>query len=201
MLRQRFEVQHLRTGIIQRGQQARFARASGTANHAPLQRSNPARYVLHHCSAKRFVAAFQQGDLEAYLVQHQRQRAAALAAAPAVGKRLPVLGFVNHFALNVPRDITRRNRRTAFFGFKRVDLLVSSADEVALFIIERGPVHGARQMVLSVFTFTARVDEGVKLGQPVNQVGCCDGYQAHFRSFFSSAHTLASMAGCACALG
>ena len=135
VLRQCLQVQHLGTGLRQRCQQPRFARAGGAADHTKLKCSHPLGNVQHHSRPKRLVAAFHQRDPKANLVQHQSERAAALASAPAVGERLPVFGPVNHLTLNVLRDIACRNRRTAFFGLKRVDLLVGSADKNSLPVI------------------------------------------------------------------
>jgi hypothetical protein len=124
-----------------------------------------------------------------------------LTAAPAVGERLPVFRLVDDFALDMAGNIARCNGGTALFRLKRVDLLVERADIAAFFVVQRGPVHGAGQMILIKLAFTAGVDDGVKLMQTLDDLTGGQGAQAHFSSFFSSGHTLASMRGWASSLG
>ena len=156
---------------------------------------------MQHSGPKGLVAAFNQGHPKAYFRQNQGQRAAALAATPAVGQWHPFSGFVNDFPVNVRGDVARRQGCTAFFGFERIDLLVQGANVAALVVVERGPVHGVGQMVLVVLALAAGVNHGVKGVQALQHLGGGQGGQAHFRIFFSSGHTLASMMGWASSLG
>jgi len=128
--------------------------------------------VGHHRGAEGLVAAFHQCYLETDLVEDQRQRATALAAAPAVGQGLPVLGFVEHLALNVAGNIARGNGCTAFFGFELVDLLVQRADQDAFLVVQRGPVDCTRQVVFGVFGFGTGIDDGVEFMQAGQYLGC-----------------------------
>ena len=89
-----------------------------------------------HRGAESLVAPFDDADLESDLSQHQRQRAAALSAAPAISQRLPAAGLVDHLALDVPGDIGGHQRGAALLRFERADLLVDRAYELALLVVE-----------------------------------------------------------------
>ena len=94
-----FEVERLRAFGGERGEQAALARA-GEAADRPRNGSAPAaRQPRDDVAAIRAVAAVELHRAPADLVQHVRQRAAALAAAPAVHERRPVARLVGERGL------------------------------------------------------------------------------------------------------
>ena len=201
MLRQGFQIQHLRACAMQGVQQPGLAGARGTAYHLKLQGVCAGLHVLQHRRPEGFVAAFHQVHPKADLIQYQRQRAAAFAPAPAVEQGAPIAGFVYDFAFNVGGNIARSQRRAALFGFEGVDLLVRRADELALGIIQGRPVTRAGEMVFGKFGFAARVNHGVESIQVVHRICGGNQGQAHGSSRFNPVQTLLSKIGCAAAVG
>jgi hypothetical protein len=63
----------------QRLQQPGLARACGAAHHLKVEALHQRGMSKQHGATKRLVAAFDQCDPKAYLVQHQRKRTAAFA--------------------------------------------------------------------------------------------------------------------------
>ena len=124
-LARRFEVEHLRACGGERmraggscpSRSARRSRASRTAAGSASSSATTARRNVA-------VAAFEHVDAKADLVEHGRERAAALAAAPAVDERRPFARLVEHVALDVRRDVARDERRAALLRLERRDLLV-----------------------------------------------------------------------------
>ena len=200
-MRQRFQVQHLCALRAKRLQQTRLARAGRAADDTVAVACCQLRQVGHQRGPKGLVAAIDQRDLEADLLEHQGQRAAALAAAPAVQQRLPFPGLVQHVPLDVFSDVLGHQRRAEFFGLELADLLVPGADDFSLLVVQAGPVQRAGQVVLGVFAFAARVDDVGKITQLAEGFFGGNAVQAHLRSFFSSVHTLASILACDCSLG
>ena len=138
------------------------------------------RFQLGDDGAAEFaVAAFQHLHVEADLVQHQRQRARSLAAAPAIDQRPPAARVRHHLGLDMARDIARHQRRAALARVEGRDLLVFGADESAFLVVQHRPVDGARQPVFGKFALAARVDDGVELGQPRDRLGGGDAPQGH----------------------
>src|SRR5205085_6176502 len=119
----------------------------------------------------------------------------------AVHERLPVLGLVHHVARDVARDVGGDQRRTALARLERAHLLVQRAHFVPLRIVQRRPVHRARQAVLGVLRFAARVDDGVVSGEPLQRRPRGNHYHAHFSCFLNSAQTFSMIRGCASARG
>jgi hypothetical protein len=120
------------------------------------------------------VAAGEHPRAKADLVEHERERAAALAAAPAVDEGRPVLALAGHLALEVARDVGGHQCGAALAGIEGRLLLVQGADLGAFDIGQRGPVDGTRQMVLRELAFGAHIDQLVKVGE------LCYGYQRRF---------------------
>ena len=176
---QPFQIEHLRACITQRVQQSRLARAGRPAHHAVAEARRLRRQIGQHGGAKGLVAAFDQADAKADLPQHQRQRAAALAAAPAVEQGAPVLGLVHALALDVAGDVARDQRGAQLARLERVHLLVHRAHAHALVVVQARPVQGAGQAVDGVFALAAGVDDGAEFAQPRQRVGGGDGLNAH----------------------
>ena len=102
---------------------------------------------------------------------------------------------------DVGGNIARRQRCTALFGLKRVDLLVQRAYAFALFVVQRGPVHGAGQVVFGVFALAAGVDQGVKFAIAGDHVARAYQGQAHAIIFERVGQTLSSRVGWAASRG
>ena len=113
MVGEAFEVEDLRARGSERVEQAALARSGRPADHPPRQ---PLRHRLERGddgAAEIAVAAFEDVDAKADLLEHRRERAAALAAAPAVDERRPLARLVQHVALDVGGDVARDQRRAA----------------------------------------------------------------------------------------
>ena len=201
MVGKRLQVQHLRSLGLQSLQQPGFTRACGAANHPVIVACSQLRQISHQRRPEGLVATIDQRHPETDLVQDQRQRTAAFAAAPAIHQRLPVARLVQHLALNVGRNVLGDQRGADFFGLELADLLVTRADDFSLLVVQAGPVDGARQMVLRVFVLAA----GVNHVAVIPQSGQCRfgryANQAHGMIFFNSGQTLASMRAWDCSLG
>ena len=156
---------------------------------------------MHHGGAEGLVTTLQQRHPKTDLVEDQRQRTAALAAAPAVGQWAPLLGSGQQLALDVACYVARGQSGTAFFGLERVDLLVQGADGVPFGVVECGPVHCAGQVVLRVLVFAAGVDHSVKFMQPADGLLGAEGGQAHFKIFRRAGQTLTNIMGWAASVG
>jgi hypothetical protein len=196
-----FQIQHLRTFFTQGLQQARLARSGRAADHPEVQPRDLRRQVGQQGRAKRLVATFEQMHPKADLAQDQRQRVAALAAAPAVDQGLPVLGFVQDLALDMGGNIAGDQGGTDLLRFERADLLVQGADAHALGVVQRRPVERAGQVVLGVFALAARIDDRAEAFEPGHGLGGRDRMHTHLSSFRSSGQTLARMMGCASCVG
>ena len=97
------------------------------------------------------VAALEDVDAKADLAEHRRERAAALAAAPAVDERQASRAAAcrMHVALDVRRDVARHERRAALARRERRDLLCTRCRSTARSAsFERRPVDGAGHAVL-----------------------------------------------------
>jgi hypothetical protein len=93
VVRQAFQVEHLRAGCAQRLQQPRLAAAGAAAQHAVVQQRRQREPGRRARGREGLVAALQLRGAKADLRQHQRQAARALAAAPAVHQRAPFAGL------------------------------------------------------------------------------------------------------------
>ena len=99
------------------------------------------------------------------------------------------------------RDIARRQGCSALFGLKRVDLLVQRAYAFALFVVQRGPIDCAGQVVFGVFAFAAGVNQGVKFAIAGDHVARAYQGQAHAIIFERVGQTLSSRVGWAASIG
>jgi len=200
-MRQRFEVQHLRALGRQRLQQTGFARAGGAANDLVAVARGELRQIGHQRRPEGLVAAIDQRHPEADLVQDQGQRAAALAAAPAIHQRLPVAGLAEHVALDVRGDVFGDQRRAELFGLELADLLVLRADDFSFVVMQAGPVHSAGEVVFGEFALASGINHVRKKAQFFECFRGGNAFNAHLTSFFNSAHTLASILACDSSLG
>jgi hypothetical protein len=115
--------------------------------------------------APALVAALNAMRIPADLAQDMGEGPAALAAAPAIHQRPPVLRLVEQMLFDVARNVSRNQRRTEFFRLEHRDLLVQRADAGALLVIQHRHAEGARQAVFGEFARCARIDDGVKFGE------------------------------------
>ena len=175
MVGERFEVEHLRA------LRAPARRAGGSCPSRSGRRRRASRSALGQRlelgddgAAEVAVAALEDVDAKADLLEHRRQRAAALAAAPAVDERRPFARLVEHVALDVRGDVARDQRGAALLRLERRDLLVLGADRRPLGIVERRPVDGAGQAVLGELALRARVDDGVEAPEVGDRLGGAD---------------------------
>ena len=201
MIRQRFQVQHLRALGGQRMQQPGFARAGWAANDLVAVARGELRQIRHQRRPERLVAAIEQRDLEPDLVENQGQRAAALAAAPAIQQWLPFLRLAEYVALDMRGNILGHQRRAELFGLELADLLVLCADDSPFFVMQAGPVQRAGQVVFSVFALASGVNHIRKMAQLAQCVFSGNAVNAHLINFFNSGHTLASNLACDGSLG
>ena len=177
MVGQRFQVQHLRALQCQFAQQAALARAGLAADHAVAEALRKFFKRGHHGTPELGVAPFEQMNFEADLIQHQGQRAAAFAAAPAVDQRLPVLARLDQFALDVVGDVAYHQGRAALLGGEGRLPFVVGAHQRPLVIGQAGPVDRAGQPVERELALRAGVDEGVEFVQPCQRLGGGDGHK------------------------
>jgi hypothetical protein len=110
----------------------------------------------HHARGRPCSRRRARAPCEADLAEHQRQRARALAAAPAVDQRPPFARHVGHACAPRGGDVARHQHRAALARLERRDLLVLGADEAALFVVQHRPVDGAGQVVLGELAGCAR---------------------------------------------
>ena len=145
--------------------EAALARAGRAADDAPVEPLGQRLELGDDGAAEVAVPALEDVDAKADLLEHRRQRAAALAAAPAVDERRPFARLVEHVPLDVGGDVARDQRRAALLRLERRHLLVLGADRDPLGIAERRPVDGAGQPVLRELALRARVDDRVEAPQ------------------------------------
>ena len=93
-----------------------------------------------------------------------QQLLAALATAPAVDERAPVLRLVLQRGEHVARDVRRHQRATQAAGVEGGLLLVQGADDDALVVVEHRQVDRAGDVVFGELGGRARVDDLVKAG-------------------------------------
>ncbi len=114
--------------------------------------------------AEGLVAAFELAGVPAHHAQPGGERAAALAAAPAVDQRAPVLGLVLQRGEHVARDVGGDQRAAEAAGVEGGLLLVHGADDDALVVVEHRQVDRAGDVVFGELGGRARVDDLVKAG-------------------------------------
>ena len=115
---------------------------------------------MNQLTPKGFVAAFNEIHLKANLSQDERQRPASFSTAPAVDQWLPVFWQVYDMVFNVLRNIGRHQACAFFLGFKWTHLFVESANNDPLFVVQRGPIYGAWQVIKGKLVFTSGVNDG-----------------------------------------
>jgi hypothetical protein len=169
VVREIFQVEHLRTARGQRVQHARLRAAGGAADHAQVEPGRQRVDLRDHMPAKALVAARELLRVPAHEPQPRDHRAAAHAAAPAVHQRLPVLGPVGQRVAQVARDVGRDHRAADAPRLEGAGLHVDGADDAALLVVEHGAVDGAGNVVERELGRRAGVDqrvEGVAVRHP-----------------------------------
>ena len=162
---ERLEIQTLAARAREGRQQAALA-AAGRSVHD--RKSYFQRYFFKlgdHPSAIGLVPALQRLSVPADLAQHVRHGAGALAAAPAVHQRPPVLALAPEQGFDVVRDVLRQQRGAELLGVELRDLLVQRADLRALVVVEHRRRDRARDMVGVEFRRRSAVDDAVEGGK------------------------------------
>src|SRR5579864_9023086 len=108
--------------------------------------------------AVRAITAVELRGAKADLTEHVHQRAAALAAAPAIDERRPFPRLVAHVGFDDARDVARDDRGAGLARIERRDLHVHRADERALVVVEHRQVHRAGHVVLRILGRRTNVD-------------------------------------------
>ena len=62
-------------------------------------------------------------------------------------------------------NVARGHGRATLSGLERIDLHIQGTDDTPFLIVECRPVDGARQVVQRKLSFTAGVNDAVKLGK------------------------------------
>ena len=158
MLRQRFEVEHLQALGRECVEKSALAGACEAAHDLEAQPRRQRVELRDHVPAPRAVAAVELDGAPTNLVQHVRQRAAALAAAPAVDHRRPAARHRRERTFEHRSDIARDERRTGALGGEARFLRVHRADPCALVVTEHRPVLGAGNVILGELGGRAHVD-------------------------------------------
>ena len=171
---ERFQVEDLRSLRGEGAEQPALARARRPADDAPAKSRRQLGELGDDGAAEIAVAAVEDMDAKADLIEHRRERAAALAAAPAVDERRPLARLVEHVPLDVAGDVARHQRRAALLRVERRHLRVLGADRHPLGVVERGPVDRAGQPILGELARRACVDDGVEAAQVGDRVGGSD---------------------------
>jgi len=148
MTRERLEIQRLSSFVADGFDQPRFARPGQAADHAIPKRVGQVAEHRNDVPAIRTIAAVELHRAKPDLAKHVRERAAALAAAPAVDERGPFARLVAHVRFDDARDVARDDRRARLARVEGGLLHVHRADVRALVVVEHRQVHGAGQMVL-----------------------------------------------------
>ncbi len=107
---ERFEVERLRTRRVERGDEAALAGSGEASDDDEVEMRRDDRELGRHMAAIRAIAAVELHRAPADLVEHVRQRATALAAAPAIHQRAPVARLVGERVLDHARDVARDHR-------------------------------------------------------------------------------------------
>src|SRR5262245_60353270 len=136
MLGEPLEVEYLRPDFVERAQETALAGAGQPADDYEAKLRGKIREACHHVAAIGLVSAFELYRTPADFLQHVRERAAALAATPAVHERRPFSRLVAAVGLEDSRDVARDQRRPEALGGEARDLRVHRADFRALCVVE-----------------------------------------------------------------
>src|SRR5260221_9466853 len=146
MRRELLEVEHLRTGPPQRRQQAALAATCRSMNNNKTDRERQNLQSLDDPASIRAIPTLESRCVPAHFPQDMGHGARALAAAPAVHQRFPVLRFLPEMLLDMQGDVFRDQRGAEFFRVERRYLLVEGADVAALRVVEHRRGAGAGDM-------------------------------------------------------
>src|SRR6185369_727018 len=205
MLCDALQIERLRACVGQRPEKLTLA---GTGQGAYHPEAVPCR--LHgeprdDMAAVRAVTAVELYGPPSDLVQHMRDRAAALSAAPAIDQRLPFARLLGEYGLQHFRDVARDQRRTEPARLERRGC-VHGADPGTLVVVEDRMIARPGNMVLGEFGRATDVDAIGVRGQCVDvNAAARVQYGAHAAlaesSGASDGQTLSSIFACAAASG
>src|SRR5919201_2019576 len=103
MCRERLEVENLGAGFTQRGEEAALAAARRAMHDDEFELRRNRSELVDHPAPIRAIPALECLCVPADFAQDVRHRARALAAAPAIDERPPVLIFSSEELLDMPR--------------------------------------------------------------------------------------------------
>ena len=187
MVGERLEVEDLRALPLQLVEQPALPRPGRPADDPPIEARRQLGERGDDGAPVLAVAALQEMDAKADLVEHRGERAAALAAAPAVDERRPAVRRVEQVALDVRGDVACDQHGAALPRRERRDLLVERADHDPLGIVERRPVDRPGQPVLGELALRACVDDGVEAAEVGERLAGADDGQRHVARRFGAA--------------
>ncbi|CUH40003.1 hypothetical protein JSE7799_02732 [Jannaschia seosinensis] len=166
VVRQPFEVDHLRAGRLHMGKELCLAGAGAAVDQD--RRHGQVRIVEHglHQPPIRLVAALQHADPPADLFEDRREGARSLAAPPAIDEGSPAAVAIRQRAFEMGGGIARDQRGADLAGEETVLPHVDRADAGAFRIRQDGQVDRTGQMILGEFGGGAHVDDLVE-GQGV----------------------------------
>src|SRR4029453_7287273 len=210
MFRERFEVEHLGVDRIERVQQTALAGAGESTDDLETESRGQGFELRNDVPAPRSIASFELDGAPSDLVQKVNERAAALAAAPAIDDRRPAARLARDRTFEHRRDVARDDRRPRTLGGESRFLRVHRPDAGAFDIVQHRSVLGARDMILCKFRGRADVDaiqirgELVDGDRAIVAPRLVRRIQVH-RDFASNGestgHTLSSSFACAAAVG
>src|SRR5438034_6671778 len=135
MTRNPLEIECLRAGCGQCGDQSALARACETADHDVGEALRVVREPRHDMAPVCAIAALELHRAPAYFVQHLRERAAALAATPAIHQWAPLAGPFRECALEHRSDVAC-NDRGAELARREWGIHIEGAHTRALGVVE-----------------------------------------------------------------
>ena len=162
MVRQPFQIEHLRALRFQSVKDRRFARPCIAVEQHETMRQSILIEHSNDLAAITAVATLQHIRAPANLRQDRRETARTLAPAPTIDQRLPATLFVSQLRLDVLRSVTRDDCSAKLAGEKRALLHVDRADLGTFFIAHHREVNRARHMILCELCGRAHVDHRIK---------------------------------------
>ena len=207
MARDAFEVERLRTGAPQRGEQPALARARQTADDDEAEPQRQLRELGGDVAPVGAISAFELHGAPADFVENLGQCAAALPAAPAIDERLPLARALGEGRLQHRRDVARDQRRATLARLERRGH-IKRADPSPLGVVEHGMIRRRGDVIRDELGGAAHVDAVGISGERSDADATYAGMRRVHLVFpgapsrgRNSRQTLSSSLGCAAAVG
>ena len=207
MTRDRFQVEGLGTGALERGEQPALARARQATDHDKAATLRQPGKLRDDVAAVGAIPAVELYRAPANFIEDLRQRPAALAAPPAIDQRPPVSTAVAERGFQHCGDIARNQCRPAPAG-REWRRGVQRSDPRPLGVVEDRVIRRSRDVVLRELGRTAHVDAVAISAKRADvdalhtRMRCAHGvFPAAPSSGCSSRQTLSSSRGCAATTG